>query len=141
MIGGTCTCFSKHPQLFKVIHCIYCTLDDYVAGFPTILDSFSTPPGVANTTSTTIGWEGGGQKGSHEVVDKGYISTKNSQMTSIATIFTSTCHTKKLNPWPNPSASHVVIHSLLHICLSRQDWAICRPHKHSQMSDRIEKEP
>ena len=44
---------------------------------------------------------------------KGYMFTKNSQMTSIGAIFTSTCHTKQLNPWSDSSASHVVNHSQL----------------------------
>ena len=47
---------------------------------------------------------------------KGYIFTKNSQMTSIGAIFTSTCQTKELNPWPNSSASRVVIYSQLSAC-------------------------
>ena len=34
-------------------------------------------------------------------------------MTSISAIFTPICHTKQLNPWPNLSASCVVIHSWL----------------------------
>ena len=34
-------------------------------------------------------------------------------MTTIGAIFTSICHTKQLNPWPNSSASRVVIHSRL----------------------------
>ena len=46
----------------------------------------------------------------------GYVFTKNSQMISIGAIFTSTCHTKQLNPWPNSSASCVVIHSRLSAC-------------------------
>ena len=66
--------------------------------------------GVANNTSTLIGW---GQARSHKVAGKGYVFTKNSQMTSIGAIFTSTCHTKQLNPWPNSSVSCVVIHSWL----------------------------
>ena len=37
-------------------------------------------------------------------------------MTSIGAIFTSTCHTKQLNPWPNSSASRVVILSRLSAC-------------------------
>ena len=39
-----------------------------------------------------------------------------SQMTSIGAIFTSTCHTKQLNSWPNSSASRVVIQSQLSAC-------------------------
>ena len=37
-------------------------------------------------------------------------------MTSIGAIFTSTCHTKQLNPWQNSSSSRVVIHSRLSAC-------------------------
>ena len=50
------------------------------------------------------------------MVGKGYVFTKNSQMTSIGNNFTSTCHTKQLNQWSNSSASHVVIHSWLPAC-------------------------
>ena len=67
-------------------------------------------------TSTLIGWKDGGWVGSHEVAEKGYIFTKNSQMTSIGAIFISTCHTKQLNPWLNSSASCVVIYSQLSAC-------------------------
>ena len=42
----------------------------YLAELPAILDSVFT--GVANTTSTPIGWEGGGQVGSHKITGKGY---------------------------------------------------------------------
>ena len=59
------------------------------------------------------GW---GWLGSHEVVGKGYIFTKTSQMASIGVIFTSTYHTKQLNPSPNSSASHVVNYSQLSAC-------------------------
>ena len=52
--------------------------------------------GVANTTSTPLGWEGGGQMRSHEVVGKGYVFSKNSQVASTGAIFTSTC---QVNPW------------------------------------------
>ena len=45
---------------------------------------------------------------SHEVAGKGYVFTKTSQMTSNCANFTSTYHTKQLNPWPNSSASRVV---------------------------------
>ena len=53
---------------------------------------------------------------SHEVVGKGYVFTKTSQMTSIGVIFTSTYHTKQFNPWPNSSASHVMNYSQLSDC-------------------------
>ena len=54
--------------------------------------------------------------GSHKVVGKGYVFTKTSQMASIGVIFTSTYHTKQLNPWPNSSSSYVVNYSYLSIC-------------------------
>ena len=54
--------------------------------------------------------------GRHEVVAKGYVFTKTSQMASIGVIFTSTYHTKQLNPWPNSSASRVVNYSQLSAC-------------------------
>ena len=54
--------------------------------------------------------------GSHEVAGKGYVFTKTSQMASIGVIFTSTYHTKQLNPWPNSSASRVMNYSRLSAC-------------------------
>ena len=54
--------------------------------------------------------------GSHKVAGKGCIFTKTSQMASIGVIFTSTHHTKQLNPWPNSSASRVVNYSQLSAC-------------------------
>ena len=54
--------------------------------------------------------------GSHKVVGKGYVNTENNQMASTDAIFTSTYHTKQLNPWPNSSASHVVNYSWLSVC-------------------------
>ena len=59
--------------------------------------------------------------GSHEVVGKGYVFTKTSQMASIGAIFTSTYHTKQLNPWPNSSASRVVNYSWLSACQGDMD--------------------
>ena len=59
------------------------------------------------------GW---GWVGSHEVAGKGYVFTKTSQMASICVIFTSTYHTKQLNPWPNSSTSRVVNYSQLSAC-------------------------
>ena len=50
------------------------------------------------------------------MADKGYVFTKNNQMTSIGAIFITTCNTKQLNPWPNSSASSVVIYSQLSAC-------------------------
>ena len=47
---------------------------------------------------------------------KGYVFTKTSQMASIGAVFTSTYHTKQLNPWPNSSASRVVNYSWLSAC-------------------------
>ena len=54
--------------------------------------------------------------GSHEVVGKDYVFTKNSQMASIGAIFISTYHTKQLNPWPNSLASHLVNYNQLSAC-------------------------
>ena len=47
---------------------------------------------------------------------KDYVFTKNSQMASIGAIFTSTCHTKQLNSWPNSSVSRMVNHIWLSAC-------------------------
>ena len=59
------------------------------------------------------GW---GWLGSHKVAGKGYVFTKTSQMASIGVTFTSTYHTKQLNPWTNSSASRVVNYSQLSAC-------------------------
>ena len=50
------------------------------------------------------------------MVGKGYVFTKTSQMASIGAVFTSTYHTKQLNPWPNSSASVVVNYSWQSAC-------------------------
>ena len=47
---------------------------------------------------------------------KSYVFTKPSKMASFGVIFTSTYHTKQLNPWPNSSASRVVNYSQLFAC-------------------------
>ena len=57
----------------------------------------------------------------HKVVGKGYINTENSQVASIGAIFTSTYHTKQLNPWPNSSASCVVYYSQLSACQGKME--------------------
>ena len=77
--------------------------------------------------------------GSHEVTDKDYINTKNSQMTSIGVITTSTYHTKQLNPWPNSSPSHVVNYSQLSACQG-DIVSIWRQPKHLRMSDEPQKQ-
>ena len=59
----------------------------YLAELPTILDIF---PGIANTTITPIG-----VVGSHKVAGKGYVNTKNSQMSSISATLSSMYHTKQ----------------------------------------------
>ena len=76
---------------------------------------------VTYTREQNIGW---GRAGSHEfeVAGKGYVFTNNREMTTIGAIFNSTCHTKKLNPWPNSSASSVVIHCRMSV--SQEDGAI-----------------
>ena len=62
----------------------------------------------------------GGGAGSHEVTDKGYVFVKTSQMASIGAIFTSTYHTKQLNPWLYSSDSRVVNYSWL----SASQWDV-----------------
>ena len=54
--------------------------------------------------------------GSHEMVGKGYFFTKTGQMKSTGAIFTSTYHTKQLNPWPNSSVSRVMNYSWRSTC-------------------------
>ena len=55
--------------------------------------------------------------GSNEVAGKHYIFIKNSQMASIIAIFTSTHHTKQLNPLPSSSTNGMVNCSWLSACL------------------------
>ena len=50
---------------------IYQLLVEWLAEFPTILDSIIT--GIANTSSTPTGWEGGRWADSHKMVGKGYV--------------------------------------------------------------------
>ena len=54
-------------------------------------------------------------------------------MASTGAIFTSTYHTKQLNPWPSTPASRVVNYSRLSAC--QGDVAIWRPPEHSWTSD------
>ena len=68
-------------------------LNEYLTELPTSLNSILL--GVANTTSTPIGVEGGGG-GSRKVTGRGYVNTENSQMTSIGVIFSSIYHKKQL---------------------------------------------
>ena len=132
MIRATCTCFSTDTQLFKVIHCVCCILDNQL-NCPPFQIVFA---GIANITSTPIRWEGGGWVGSQEVAGKGYVFSNNSQITIIGAIFTSTCHTKQPNPWTNSLASCVMIHSRLFACQGNigpfESWL-----KHLWTSDRL----
>ena len=91
---------------------------------------------VTTVSSAPIGWEGGGN---HEVAGKGYVNSENSQMASIGAIFTSTYHTKQLNPWTNSSASHVINYSYLSACQG-VDGAISRSSEHSWTSDKPQKQ-
>ena len=50
--------FSTNLQLFKVIQYMYLTIHSYIVELPAILNSFIL--GYANTTSASIGVEGGG---------------------------------------------------------------------------------
>ena len=80
-------------------------LNEQLAEFSTILDSFQWCSQYHQHCYRVGGW---GWVGNHEVIGKGCVNTENSQMASIGTIFTSTYHTKQLNPWSNSSASRVV---------------------------------
>ena len=106
-----------------------------LAAFPTILDTFLLEQLIP--LALLQGGMVGGRQVATKWWEKGYVFTKNREMTSISAIFTSTCHTKQLNPWLNSSASHVVIQSA--VCLPREDGAIYRPPEHSWMPDRLEK--
>ena len=103
-----------HKSIAIQSNLLYLLYTGQRAEFLAILDSFT---GITNATSTPL-WAR-----SQEVVRKGYVFTKNSQMTSIGAIFTSTCHTKQINPWPNSSA-RLCGDSQSVICLPREDGAI-----------------
>ena len=118
--------------------CTHQLLGEQLAEFPAILDSFFT--GIANTSCTPTGWEGGGWEGSHEVAGKGYVFTKTSQMASIGVIFTSRYHTKQLNPWLNSSASHVVNYSQLSACQGDMQPFEGNPYTHGHLSDKPQKQ-
>ena len=92
---------------------IHQILSGWLAKLPAILDSFT---GIANITSTPIGWEGGEWGGSYNVASKGYINIANNQMVFIGAIFTSIYHTKQLNPWPNSLSSSVVNYTQFSAC-------------------------
>ena len=66
---------------------------------------------------------------------KGYVFTKNSQMASIGALFTSTCHSKQLNPWPNSSTSGVVNHSQLSACQAKMRPFEGHPSTHGHQTD------
>ena len=89
---------------------IHQVLSEPLPELPATLDRFT---GIANTSSTPIGREGGEWAGTHIVAGKGYVYTENSQMASIGAIFNSTYHTKLQNPWPCSSANCVVNYILL----------------------------
>ena len=65
-------------------------LNGWLAELPAILDSLFS--GLVNTTSTSIGEEGGECWGNHEVLDSSDFKTKQSQMVSIETLLSSTYH-------------------------------------------------
>ena len=80
--ADACMKFATILWLFIVYLFINYWADSYVAELPTILDIFM---GVANTTSTPIGW---GMGGSNEYPGKGCINTENNQMAFTGAILT-----------------------------------------------------
>ena len=88
---------------------------------------------IANISSTPIGWEGEGWAGSYKVVGKGYLFTKTSQTASTGAIFTSTYHTKQLNPWPNSSTICVVNYCRLSACQGDMQPFEGDPHIHGHL--------
>ena len=106
---------------------------------PVILDNIFT--GIANTTSTPTGWEGG-WVGNHEMVGKGYI-------------FTKTVKWHRFVPFSHLHITHkaakymvkLIISQLcgelqlaICICLSRGYGAICRRPEHLWMSEKLQKQ-
>ena len=97
--------------------------------------TISNTPNILQISYRVIGQ---GWTGSHKVVGKGYVFTKNSQMASIGAIFTSTYQTKQL------------IHAQTHqpvvwwitaaVCLSREYGVIWKWPEHLWMSDKPQKQ-
>ena len=110
MIRAACTYFSTNLQLFKVIYCVYCTLDSQQNCLPFQIVFYQHSQYHQHSYSV-----GAGARGATEWRAKATSSLKN-QMASIGTIFTSTCYAKQLNPQPNSSASRMVNHSWLSAC-------------------------
>ena len=61
-------------------------------------------------------------------------------MASIGVIFTSTCHTKQLNPWPNSSASRVVNYSQLSACQEDMQPFEGDPYTCGRLADKPQKQ-
>ena len=89
---------------------IYQLLSEQLAELSAILNSFLLVQPIL------LALLQGGKVGSHKLVGKSCIFTKNSPMTSISAIFTCIYHTKQLNPQLNSSASCVVNYSWLSAC-------------------------
>ena len=67
----------------------------------------------------------GGVVGSCREAGKHSVKTENSQMVSIGAIFSSTCHIKQLNSWPNASNS----------CVANYSWLSAYPGKMKPFKD------
>ena len=67
------------------------------------------------------------------------IKTVNSQITSVVAIFSSTYHTKQLNPWLTSPASDVIIYSHLSACPGEME-PFKRSPCHSWTSDKPQKQ-
>ena len=79
--------------------------------------------------------------GSHEVAGKGYyVFTKNKEMTTNGAIFTSTYHTKQLNPWPNSSASRMVNYTQLSACQGDMQPFEGDPYTRGRLADKPQKQ-
>ena len=75
MIGATCTYLHVSSQIYSYSsNSLYLLFIGWLAELPAILDRLFT--GVANTTSTPIGWEGGGGQGAIKWWAKATFSLK-----------------------------------------------------------------
>ena len=117
MIKAACMCFSTNLYMTIQDNTLCLLYTRQLAKLPTILDIFYWRSQYHQHSYGVGGWRTGEE--THEVSGKGYVCTKNNQITSIGAIVTSTCHTKHLNPWTNSLASRVVIHSWLSACQGR----------------------
>ena len=108
----SCLHMFLHRLITNQSNSLYLLYTGQLAAFPAILDSFL----LAQPIPLALLQGGSGQEAS-----KWHVKAKNSQISSIGTIFTSTCHAMQLNTWPNSSTSRVGIHSGVSACHGKME--------------------